>query len=118
MLPFLCLLLAACSGLEPTALSVQNSQPLYLSGRADCSGAEPLGGSAVSGVVYIFAAPPKTVKEVLFYLDGRPVQRDRRAPYDLLGGTRTQARALDTATLAEGEHTLRSTFRHRSGRRT
>lgn len=120
MLPLFCLLLAACGSLEPVSsvLSVQHSQPLRLSERADRSGAEPLGSSTVSGAVYIFATPPKTVREVLFNLDGQPVRRVQQAPYDLLGGTRTQARALDTTTLAEGEHTLRSTFRHRSGRRT
>jgi hypothetical protein len=116
MLPFLCLLLAACSSLEPAggALSVQNGQPLYLSERADRSRTEPLGSSTVSGAVYIFATPPKTVREVLFDLDGQGVRRVRRAPYDLLGGTRMQAKALDTATLAEGEHTLRSKAPRRS----
>ncbi len=119
MLPLLGLLLAGCNALNTaSSLSVQHSELLRLSKRADRAQPEVLGNLAVSGNVYIFAAPPKTVKEVRFRLDGELLKRDQQAPFDLVGGTLRRAKPFRTVRLVDGNHTLTATFRYKDGRQT
>lgn len=120
VLLLLCLLLCACRELEraPTALVPQHAPVLQVSQRADRSRAEPLRGRTLQGEVYLYAAAPKGVREVHFYLDGRLLRRERQFPFDLMGGTLKRAKAFDTSTLPKGEHTLRATFRERGGQQT
>ena len=115
-----CLLLAACNTLEPALdLSAQqNSELLRLSKRADRTKSEVVGSYALSESVYIFATPPKTVKEVRFHLDGKLVRSEQQAPFDLMGGTLRQAKPFDTTQLDDGTYTLSATFKHKNGRQT
>jgi hypothetical protein len=120
VLLLLYLLLCACGGLEqpPTSLAPQHAPVLQVSQHADRSRAEALRGRTLQGKAYLYAAAPKGVREVHFYLDGRLLRRERQFPFDLMGGTLKRAKAFDTTTLSEGEHTLRATFRQKGGQRT
>ena len=88
---------------------------LLVSTSADRSGAQPLDGAVLSGVVHVFydhVAFPLTGPDVTFWIDdpsaAGPAHRvESSAPYDLEatapGGT---AYGFDTGTLAPGVHTV------------
>lgn len=113
-----CLLLSACGSLSATALSVQGSDALQLSQRADRKAPIALHNRTVSGNVYIFAASPKTTRTVQFHLNGKLIRQSSTAPFDLLGGTVARAKPLDTRTLNDGRQTLRATLTDANGRRS
>jgi N-acetyl-anhydromuramyl-L-alanine amidase AmpD len=72
----------------------------------EVSGSATNGG--VQGVASIGARPDEPVDRVALYVDGRPVSRDARAPYEL---------RWDTAGEAEGRHELVVYARGHRGRR-
>ena len=75
----------------------------------------PLAGSTVQGNMYVFAPERTGVTKVDFYLDGTLHQTEATAPYDLNGGTVTDARPFDTGTLATGAHDLRARYTFTDG---
>ena len=87
------------------------STGLYLSLRADRSGAALLGGQTVSGNVYVYwsksAAPAETkgTTRVDFSVDGAGYRSELVSPFDL-GGTASNgtAGAYSTSVLAAGSH--------------
>jgi chitodextrinase len=94
---------------------------LQVSLAADRSDAQPLDGSTVRGEIYAFLTGTPGIHSVRFYLDnpkmsGAPTRLERGAPYDLGGGDETIANPVDTATLADGPHTLNAAVRFVDGR--
>src|SRR5690606_25104658 len=87
---------------------------IVVSDRADRSGAEPLDGSTIAGDAFVFVTPlphVTPVSSVEFYVDdpartGPPVRTDTAAPFDLVGGDAATAIDFDTASLANGQHTV------------
>jgi hypothetical protein len=77
---------------------------------------QPLDGATLRGRVWIHLDVP-TADEVRFWLDdpegsGPPLSVDRRPPFTLFGGPGNGVpAALDTATLADGPHSVRSEIR-------
>ena len=75
------------------------------------SNAVSLNGQDVSGKIYVFFTAEKSLSKVRFYLDdpamtSSPMQTESWAPYDLRGGSKSNANAFDTGSLANGAHTL------------
>lgn len=88
-------------------LTITATNPLYVSTKADRSGAV---GLQLQGKVYIFARA-RGVQKAAFYLDDKTRSRAPRrvewsAPYDLMGGSWSTANPFDTGTLKDGAHTL------------
>lgn len=105
----------ANSGSMQVQLEVIPDQPsqfeLMLSPSPDRSNPMALNGATVVGDIYVFVPDLGNVSQVRFYLDnpqatGTPTQTENLAPYDLAGGSSTQAQPFDTTTLADGSHTL------------
>ncbi len=71
-----------------------------------------LAGASVSGKIYPFLANDAGVTSVSWYLDdpsmtGQPIRVDAAAPFDFAPGSVSYAAAaLDTATIADGQHTI------------
>lgn len=71
-----------------------------------------LDGASLQGNRYIFTSPDLNVRRVRFYLDdpsatGAVTQTENRAPFDLAGtAANGEAAALDTTTLADGQHAV------------
>ena len=97
--------------LVPSAAAVGPYQ-LLASNSSNRSGPTPLDGSTVSGKIYVFTSPDTSdISRVRFYLDnptatGTPRRTENIAPYDFAGGTTTAATAFDTATIADGSHSI------------
>jgi large repetitive protein len=97
--------------LVPSAAAVGPYQ-LLSSNSSNRSGPTPLDGSTVSGKIYVFTSPDTSdISRVRFYLDnptatGTPRRTENIAPYDFAGGTTTAATAFDTATIADGSHSI------------
>lgn len=73
------------------------------------SGARPLAGATLAGEAYVFLSPiyPRTsVDHVRFFVDGRLVQVERDAGYDLGGGQADRGYGLDTWRIGDGPHEL------------
>ncbi len=71
----------------------------------------PLAEAVVVGDLYARLLPEDgSIEQVRFYLDGSGsvLKTERRAPYDLQGGSSSAANPFDTTDLADGAHTLRS----------
>lgn len=84
---------------------------LVFSASADRRASESLAGATLGGRVYPYLRGAEGARSVRFFLDdpslaGKPVQVERRAPWDAMGGTRRRANALDTSRLANGRHVL------------
>lgn len=89
----------------------QQTLPIYYSYSANRTGPMHLSGQTVSGDVYVFLVPYKTIEQVLFYLDdpamsGPAFQAENNAPFDFAGGNSSIANAFDTTQLADGWHTI------------
>jgi glucose/arabinose dehydrogenase len=83
----------------------------------DRAGSMDLNGSQVSGDIYVFLQGDSTgVQQVQFLVDGRPVNTDLSAPWDLVGGTAKQARPFDTKTLENGVHSISAIIDFSDGR--
>lgn len=85
------------------------SPQLLVSESPDRSGAGPLGGSSVSGDIYVFAQPSGAITKVEFYIDdsGSVFQTENIPEFDL-AGTHWDGSALpfDTGSLENGEHVV------------
>jgi chitodextrinase len=97
---------AAC----PEAPPVQ-TRALEFSTSSDRATPRGLEGSTIAGSVYIFVAASPGVAGVSFYLDdremsGEPRQFEQNAPYDYAGGSATVARAFDSTSIPDGQHTI------------
>jgi hypothetical protein len=70
----------------------------------------PLDGAVLSGPRYVFLGllgdPIAGARAVTFRLDGRRMGTESTEPYDLLGGRRGTAQALNTRVLRDGEHRI------------
>jgi hypothetical protein len=93
------------------ALTADSPLGLYVSNSADRANPVPLHRAEVRGQIYIAAtAGAAEVTAVAFWIDkptGQPGRVERVFPYDFSGGAPDgSANALDTTTLAEGEHVI------------
>lgn len=84
---------------------------LLVSDFPDRSGSELLAGSEAAGLTYIFVGPEEGVKQVDFFLDepppATPWRTERKAPFDFNGtASGFTAKAFNTETLTDGQHTL------------
>jgi purple acid phosphatase-like protein/BACON domain-containing protein/calcineurin-like phosphoesterase family protein len=101
-------LFAAAAGQGGTS----DSYSLQLSLSSDRSGAVALEGTTVAGLVYVFSSPDTAdIQRVRFWLDnpahtGAPFRTENGAPYDFNGGNVTTATAFNTATIADGPHSI------------
>ena len=85
---------------------------LEVSAHADRTAPTALQGQALSGSQYIFVdAGRETVSSVTFLLDGNQTAIERKAPYDMYGGTTTAAVPLQVDTLPAGTHTVTATVK-------
>ena len=84
----------------------QKADILY--GSAPGTGGVRLDGASIGGRVYVFARVPDrpVVDGAEFVLDGTTVQRDSKAPFDLVTDAAGTALPFDTTTLANGSHRL------------
>jgi hypothetical protein len=92
---------------------------LALSDRADRSNARSFAGSTLSGDAYVFLTPVYPAQppaDVRFFVDGRLVQVEKQAGYDLGGGMSDRAYPFDTFRLADGDHVLDVRLRFVDGR--
>ncbi len=78
----------------------------WLSYSADRSNKAALDGSTVSGDIYVFVSPSTNIYWVKFSIDGKKKWLDRAAPFDLEGGSASQANPFDTSSLSNGSHTF------------
>ncbi len=84
---------------------------LLVSSQPDRSNPFPLAGSVLAGNAYIFTSPDAGVSRVRFWLDnpsmaGTPRQTEKSAPYDFAGTNGGAAAPFNTATIADGPHTV------------
>lgn len=98
-------------GISPAAAHEGEAPALQVSSAANRSPSASLSGATVKGSVYAFLPTATGSASVQFWIDdpgmvGAPRQTERTAPYDLLGGTDAVANPLNTASLAEGSHTV------------
>jgi hypothetical protein len=111
-----------CSGDDLTEDSNESHDALttghiQVSRSADRSASVALDGKTESGVIYVFAEGLSTsVSRVDFRLDGALVGSEQHAPYDLKGTSATgNANPWDTGAVANGSHTLKTTYVLSSG---
>ena len=100
--------------------SARADYQLQVSFSADRSASVPLQGETVTGDIFVFTcrigfvqAPEcdegvaaSRLNRVNFFLDGNFVRGERLAPFDFAGGSVSTANAFNTATLANGSHTI------------
>ncbi|MEX0927566.1 MAG: PA14 domain-containing protein, partial [Dehalococcoidia bacterium] len=96
---------------------------LLVSNSGDRSGEHALTGSTLKGDVYVFAGPEDKIRQVDFYVDdpnmnGELIQLERSAPYDLMGGSTSEAAAFDTRQLSDGQHSITAVIETSSGQRS
>jgi hypothetical protein len=118
---------ATASGYTAATLSVTFTVPgasggtqLLMSTSANRSSPVPLDGRTVSGPVYIFTGPDDGVAGVRFHVDDpslarAPYRIEDNAPFDLAGGTATLARAFNTTSLSNGDHTITAVLARADG---
>ncbi|MDN4473492.1 Kelch repeat-containing protein [Demequina zhanjiangensis] len=92
---------------EPT----EDDYSLLVSESSNRAAAIALDGSTLSGAAYVFTGPDTGVSGVEFWIDdptmsGSPDKTEGAAPYDLAGGSSSAATAWNTATVADGPHTV------------
>ena len=86
------------------AVPSPSGHDLKVSLQPDRSAPVALDGATLGGPAYVFVQPETGLKRVRFHLDGALVQTDRKAPWDLQGGSATAATAFDFGTLTPGAH--------------
>ncbi|HEX4983198.1 MAG TPA: choice-of-anchor U domain-containing protein [Ilumatobacteraceae bacterium] len=93
---------------DPGAPAIAAPTTLQVSGSANRTDPKPLAGSTLTGKVAIFV--PGTdgeIRSVRFSLDGKLVNTENEAPFDLLGtGRNGNATLLSTRLLRDGNHTM------------
>ena len=82
-----------------------------LSTSPDRSNPSGLAAATVSGDIFVSIGPADEIDQVLFFLDdtslsGTPFQTENIAPFDLRGGSGSDANPFDTTELSNGDHTL------------
>ena len=101
-----------------TVTAAPSDYDLKLSLAPDRSAAVSLAGQSVNGNIYVFTSPNTGVRSVSFYLDNATTayKTEGAAPYDLAGtATNGAALPLNSATLADGNHTLTASVELTSG---
>jgi hypothetical protein len=94
------------------ATSTSTTAVLEVSVHADRTTPTTLHGQTLSGSQYVFVdAGRDKVSSVTFTLDGKQTALERKAPYDMYGGTTTAAVPLDADALAAGTHTVTATVK-------
>ena len=94
---------------------------ILTSGAASRTNPVQLAGRTVSGNIYTFTSPDIAgILRVRFYLDnpgatGTPRSTESNPPYDFAGGTVSTASPFNTATLANGSHTITAAFDRTNG---
>ena len=112
---------SATQSIELTVTAASTSAyELLVSSSPDRADPVPLAGVTVAGLVYFFLSAPAGVDGVAFWLDdpdrsGRPVRRERNAPWDFAGGGLELAKPFDTAQLGNGTHTITAELDLESG---
>ncbi|MFN8076567.1 MAG: glycoside hydrolase family 16 protein [Kineosporiaceae bacterium] len=99
------------SSIPPRVATVQRLTELRLSSSPTRTPYSPLAGATVGNTAYVTAVPNNTVNAVYFWLDdtamrGNPLWVERVGPYDLMGGSVTNAAPVDWSALSSGTHTL------------
>ena len=93
----------------PTASS---TAVLEVSAHPDRTAPTSLHKQTLSGSQYVFVdAGRDTVSSVTFFLDGNQTAVERKAPYDMYGGTPTAAVPLQVDTLPAGTYTVTATVK-------
>lgn len=93
---------------------------MRVSKEVDRSPSVRLNGVTRRGSIYVHATKQPGLVSVRFWVDdtrmrGAPDRVDRRAPFDLVGGTRSRALPLRTRQLSNGAHTISLTATFRDG---
>lgn len=78
---------------------------------SDRSNPNNLAGATVSGDIFVTIGPSAEIDQVRFFLDdtslsGSPIQTENGAPFDIQGGSQSNANPFDTTALSNGDHTL------------
>ena len=99
-------------GLLPAA--GQTTPVLMVSNQADRTGGVPLASASVAGDVYVLLEGVAT-GPVDFWIDdpeqaGPYDRRERSAPFDLVGGTKSTAKPLDADGLGGGTHAVSAQY--------
>lgn len=111
------LALAACAALAgASAAAAAGGYDVMVSFSSDRAAAIPLQGQAVTGSIYVFTSPDagiaaSSANRVEFFLDdpamaAGPIHRERRAPFDFVGGSLSNAQPLNADSLVPGAHTI------------
>jgi hypothetical protein len=117
---------ASAAGFAPAFLPVRMTiaEPLaiqiFCSSLSDRSASALLDGNVIRGDVFVFVLPEKDIRSVAFHLDdprfeGKPVNTESRAPFDLMGGTETAAQPFDSLSLRDGPHSISARISLESG---
>ena len=95
----------------PTATATPSggSYDVYVSSSSNRSNPDPLNGQTLSGDAYVFVAPGDGISQARFYLDnrnrnGQATHVENVIPFDLRGGTASNANPFDVDDLPEGTH--------------
>lgn len=94
---------------------------VYVSHDASRSDSMVLGSEKQSGKIFVFAETDRSPNQVRFFVDDpamilEPINKDRRAPYDLMGSTRSGlALPFDTVSITDGEHQLTVELKYKKG---
>ena len=85
------------------------SYNLLVSSSVGKTPSKPLGGTTVSGDIYVFTSPNAGVDRVIFYLDGKSNKVEDLPPYDF-EGTADNGLPIpfDTNQLNDGQHDIRA----------
>jgi Abnormal spindle-like microcephaly-assoc'd, ASPM-SPD-2-Hydin len=99
-----------------------SSYQLRFSSSATRSSAHVVTGAVLAGPSYVFVGPSSRVSRVSFWVDDphrlrAPRHTDTRAPFDLVGGTKTKATPWYTSGLREGTHHLTALLTTSGGKR-
>lgn len=99
-------LLALLGLVAPLRADAATAPSLSVSQAATRTEPAPLDGATLSRSSYVFLSAPDGAQQVEFLLDGRSVQVEGSAPWDLLGGPASSPIPLDVSRLATGNHTV------------
>jgi glucose/arabinose dehydrogenase/N-acetylneuraminic acid mutarotase len=101
--------------------TVANLYDLRVSQSSSRTNSIPLDGATVSRNMYAYSTPSTGVSRVDFFMDdpnmtGQPLFVETKAPFDLLGtNSDGTAKALNTKTLANGNHTVTARMTRTNG---
>ncbi|MFV8570317.1 fibronectin type III domain-containing protein [Marinobacter sp. SBS5] len=81
---------------------------LLLSKQPDRGAPVTVDSQPVQGVVYVFVSGADSVDQVRFYRDNALIRTENNAPWDMEGGSVSEARPFDTRDVADGAYALRA----------